>query len=1565
MGDLTLEDLQLGLPTHAGVCNVVASVLSRIPGATVASTITGGKTFFTDIDIPRDALKVTIFKGEQEFRNGKIWVRATDDTSILVHRAWDFQHPKMLETCSGLGAVDRGYKHCGIEETMYNDVNTEFCRWLSQKGKSVVQGDICDSRVVQQIAEFRPLVISAGIACQPYSELGDKKENADSRSKSLLGVLHAAHNLQCPIVIMECTPRIAQSKWAQEVLKKFTQQTGFQMQQLIQELHHIWPSKRTRWWCILSHPQLQVGPLHTPPKLRFQPSMMHLFCRCLNPNEQQLKELECDLYELRMFHTMSGGLKKHLVDFTKPLPTATHSWGSQLSACMCGCRQTGFKHERLEQRGLYAQLIPLSGTHRSGHDKFTALRHMHPSEVALSLGLPADHVGTKNNLKLELAGVGQMASPLQGLWVLAQIFNKTQKIHPMKCFVDPIASMKNLVEEVFRSRDELLPPAGSNMYMKLFEQAWSDYGEDEACQLPTKPFEIEDEGEFENHDLKPLAKEEPKIGEDFFQSKSEHGSVGITSEIHNTRYPNENRRNDHQEVERFTPPTNEDVPFNTTDAFRAGIVPGFGVKRVASRDQEQMQKKQKTSGEEHTVSPRKHSFHPKQDPIVAIAEAEPTDRKDPDPEITEDDKGQDRVAIIQDGAIEKTGERHSNQVGPVGTIEIMEIHVVQAGSAIQQVKLPVGSRIAQLANAELTMWDKRSKITITNAMGEACDTAEVISHGQILFVHEEATNNMQTIEHKSPPKLVDDKRDVLLWQQFGWTAWDEMEFYRKEVEHEFPHQTFRNCMIQDDLTCAATTCHHILSVAEAMVEHEQKRNATCVLYRNHWQPIGVHYEPEGMMIVTTKEFATQLKQWCQQVWGTEMADVKWAYQEIPQAFQNDCGFQTIAWIRNFLAFGEHILEVTGHEACMWRANYHRHLDQQGEAETFVRNALVLGGAKQTQESLQDLIRDHGVHPNRTQECAKQLTEAIGATAIQQIIQSARPWADLKARASMVRPPIRIVLAQELQDVIDKRVKEGKEVGRKSNKTQSKPKRDKDNFQLQADQIYIPNAVFCQADGKELSQIPVGSIGANSSGIAVVNIDAALPFFSLQAPVSAEGVALLILDFTDGRIPSAHARIKVPAICKETEEPMILQAAILQIGSKQVARNVPTQCLQVQEIDNRVIRIVVYKDQYTGDWTEFVAQPVRQIMQRQPFADLQQSILDVWDRQFLSIKMTKQQASDAAVFIVNFRVDSKAAEDMLQVSGTDGFYCEPRSATGRQPDDAFQVVWLPKKSFAEAQLARNTMQHSNTLARSGDRYGLRVQNEVAAEVHRIHRPEVLFIKGMELKKYRVGPMPYGSTRQSIANVFRKWEWEARPIGPQSQSNDRTGMIWVAQAATPPSSWVFQLAHGDVLVSPEQGSATVVAEVPTTIVASEKTMQSLRQNKPKEEPKRETDPWLHHDPWQQQGKTKELSVSQFAAMQSKLEAVVEEKIKHASQDDPMTSRPDERVSALEHQVQQLASSVQAFQQQQAGQNTQFQAQLAAVDKKVDQHQQSIHQLLDNKLEDQMARIEQLFTKRARME
>lgn len=197
-----------------------------------------------------------------------------------------------------------------------------------------------------------------------------------------------------------------------------------------------------------------------------------------------------------------------------------------------------------------------------------------------------------------------------------------------------------------------------------------------------------------------------------------------------------------------------------------------------------------------------------------------------------------------------------------------------------------------------------------------------------------------------------------------------------------------------------------------------------------------------------------------------------------------------------------------------------------------------------------------------------------------------------------------------------------------------------------------------------------------------------------------------------------------------------------------------------------------------------------------------------------------------------------------------------------------------------------------------------------------------------------------------------------------------MIWTVQAAKPPENLVYQLAHGDVLITSETPAGQLQSTPPLTVVASDKTIQCLKQTSKKDEKKDEKknapDPWLHYDPWQNSTKpSKEISVAQFAALQAKVEATIDQKLQKVQPDEPMSSASEGRISALEQQVHELTTSVQTFQSQQTQQNQRMHAQIQAVDQKVEQQQQSIHQLLDSKLEDQMARIEQLFAKRARME
>ena len=69
------------------------------------------------------------------------------------------------------------------------------------------------------------------------------------------------------------------------------------------------------------------------------------------------------------------------------------------------------------------------------------------------------------------------------------------------------------------------------------------------------------------------------------------------------------------------------------------------------------------------------------------------------------------------------------------------------------------------------------------------------------------------------------------------------------------------------------------------------------------------------------------------------------------------------------------------------------------------------------------------------------------------------------------------------------------------------------------------------------------------------------------------------------------------------------------------------------------------------------------------------------------------------------------------------------------------------------------------------------------------------------------------------------------------------MWLVQAADPPSHCVFQVPHGDVIISPEE-KPTSGPEPPATVLASSKTIQALQTAST---PAQVEDPWIHHDLW----------------------------------------------------------------------------------------------------------------------
>ena len=124
-------------------------------------------------------------------------------------------------------------------------------------------------------------------------------------------------------------------------------------------------------------------------------------------------------------------LKSFLLDLEHPLPTALHSWGSQVLSCPCGCR-AAFSERRLN-KGICAVLEPCATTGA------TNFRHMTAREVALLSGLsPLYQLG--DNPRLALSLVGQLASPLQSAWIGSHLAQALRALGlPGLCKDEPVS----------------------------------------------------------------------------------------------------------------------------------------------------------------------------------------------------------------------------------------------------------------------------------------------------------------------------------------------------------------------------------------------------------------------------------------------------------------------------------------------------------------------------------------------------------------------------------------------------------------------------------------------------------------------------------------------------------------------------------------------------------------------------------------------------------------------------------------------------------------------------------------------------------------------------------------------------------------------------------------------------------------------------------------------------------------------------------------------------------------------------------------------------------------------
>ena len=331
---------------------------------------------------------------------------------------------KIFDLCAGIGGFSIGSKPVGFETVLLWDHNPLACQLLRQNfDVPVVEGSVADLHLIKSAHGFRDdsiLQITGGFPRQPYSNQGDQCGLGDTRSQVLFDLLRMAWLLQAEMILLECVASILRFPPAISVLDEFAMLHNMQIQRFTLSLKQQWPTNRDRFWCVMTAESL--------PSIYIPPWDFGTPFRCLGdvipfdafwPMHDE-DDLSWDELELSMYLNSSFGNDKRVLSPTDTLPTALHSWGNVGRACPCECRTMPFSIDRLRQGGARGFGLTAASTGK--------LRHFHPEEALLLHTVPLNY-SLQIPVRAGLCMIGQLAAPLQVLWIQSHIAATLEQSH--------------------------------------------------------------------------------------------------------------------------------------------------------------------------------------------------------------------------------------------------------------------------------------------------------------------------------------------------------------------------------------------------------------------------------------------------------------------------------------------------------------------------------------------------------------------------------------------------------------------------------------------------------------------------------------------------------------------------------------------------------------------------------------------------------------------------------------------------------------------------------------------------------------------------------------------------------------------------------------------------------------------------------------------------------------------------------------------------------------------------------------------------------------------------------
>ena len=1251
--------------------------------------------------------------------------------------------PGTKECCAGMGGIGRASMFLGSPVRAALDFSSLACGHLRRNFSfPVLCGSVTDDEMLflfQTASSPEPCIHTVGFPCQPFSRQGDRRGLSDSRVQALWGSLRSMYLCQAVAGVLECVVGAGRHEELQRCLAEFCARMGWVIKSVEIDLAARWPCSRLRWWALLVPCDLGVDLTPWPCDDRFT-TIAHAIPSWPYWDVHEESLLQFTDEEIRYFDDPVYGSESRLLVLNSKCPTFLHSYGHGLLDCPCQCRRR-FTESRLLESGLRGFGIISMVNQRP--------RFLHCQEVAFLQTVPASTTFLPGRPELVL--LGQMAAPLQAIWILLPLLRAFAPVgHPLVSQL-PETFLCDYVEHLFVSRHDTW--------------CWHDTRMDRHVSL-------------DHADLPQIDHSFLRIGTcqavELLRAESIFLSWGERVELHDgaRRVP--------------------DAAFIQSTGY-------YGPYRLV--------KKQKCSRDT------------------------PHD----------------------------------------GLVFILLVY----GEHQHFSFLPVGSFLFQ------ALWDNdlSTEISIRDEWGN------LVKPDLRLFVNQRFFCTPAVLATRGGG-LVSDGLDGL-----------SVAFVASMLSHvvnsfELP---FTVHFEQYD-TEAGTACSIGLCPLDS---NDHDLQLFVILEQSHWSVLAICHNGDSISAMHFDGLAnnsvplasSQILHQHVSVVDSSLCDVS-RESYIQQLSQDSCGTVAIA---HALILLEVHTDLDSASVDVW----HAHLADLSKGFDDCRTGF--GPNQSVASELADVLIQHGVPADLAPDRAMQGIRKLGPDAVSKALSGPKPWATLKEIASRPNVSMQWVKADELKAQIDARAASKFKVQPSQKKHKSQPRRGREDpkpLVVDPRMLTLMPSTF-EANGRAVAQIAFDEVKTQGTGIAFASAADLAPYLRQGVCISEHALGVLCTS----PVPSEQCNglssidLRYPALYSGTGEPILLSGSLLQLGRVKVTRSVDTS-FSVDSVKTQTLRISVFKDAWPACWVDFARQPFRCVLHEVPGLqlcreqgcgptcikyhcpvdeELDHLVLDLWARAWHSAEGRFVKADVAYFWSALLRIPASASHALQRLSGTKGVFLEPRSASGKEADKDFQVVWLNEVTLEDALHKQRTTPDAIAVVRVAKKFGIRFLSQHFEAGFKALKPTDQYIPVTVAKVWRLFPLPFGTQRSGLQKMLSSLKWEAKVL--QQVTSSAAGASWEVGASADPPRSVFQVAGQDVMITFVKEASK--NDVVPLMVASTGTRAHLKGTQTSQPSM--LDPWMHSDPWSQYRMPAQAASSSSAAPDrvSQLESRMQANIEAAAQ------------------------------------------------------------------------------------